>query len=146
MAYCTVSDVQVLIKSLTFDGTTKVTDTEITNNHIPAADAIIDGKLRKYYAVPITNSDDLTLLKTISANITAGMVARILYETTTQPNENVPAWRKFDIGERFLDQIVSGKIKLAAARSEAGYSRVEGLYEEQDQDELEPLVTLGKEF
>lgn len=147
MAYCTVTDVQTLIKSLVFGAGTKVTDTEITSYHIPMADAIIDGKLRKCYSVPISNTDDLKLLKPISMHLTAGIVARILYETTTQPNENAPAWRKFeDIGERLLNQIIAGEITLVTGRTEMLYSRVEDLYEEQDQDELEPLITMGKEF
>lgn len=146
MAYCTVSDVQKLFGSITFDATTKVTDSDITNIHIPAADALIDAKLRKFYTVPITNESDLALLRVISMNLTAGMVARILYETTTQPNENVPAWERFKIGDNLLDEIVRGERVLATARAETGYSRVEELYQEQNQSNLKPVVTMGKEF
>ena len=147
MAYCTVSDVQSLFGSITFDATTKVTDVQITNTHIPAADAVIDGRLRKYYAVPITDSTDLALLKFISMNLTAGIVARILYETTTQPNENAPAWRRFEnIGERLLSQIEANELKLATSRNEYIYSRVEDDYDKETQEDLVPIVTIDKEF
>jgi phage gp36-like protein len=147
MAYSTLSDIQSLFGSITFNSTSKVTDTDITNIHIPSADAMIDGRLRKTYSVPITNSDDLPLLKTISMNIAAGAIARIVYETTTQPNENAPAWAKFSIGEKLLNMIVKGEITLATGRSDTIYSRMEELYEEQDQDtDLAPLVTIDKEF
>lgn len=146
MAYCTVSDVQKFFGSITFDNITKVTDTDITNVYIPASDAIIDGKLRKYYTVPITNATDLALLKVISMNMTAGTVARILYETTTQPNKNAPAWARFNIGEKLLGQIVDGELKLVTGRGKVIYSRMEELYDEQDQDDREPIVTIDKEF
>lgn len=146
MAYCTVTDVQKLIKSITFGTTTKVTAAEITNDHIPAADAIMDSHLRQCYSVPITNATDLVLLKWISALLTAGIVAHILYETSTQPNENTPAKAMENRAMALLAQIKENEISLVTSRSEIAYSRVEKLYEEQDQGEREPIVTLDKEF
>jgi phage gp36-like protein len=147
MAYCTVTDVQTLIKSLTFSASTKVTESEITAYHIPAADAIIDGRLRKHYTVPITNTTDLVLLKRISAQLAAGIVAAILYETATQPNEVNPAKRNYDYALRLLDMIEKNEITLVTARGEVAWARLEEIYEEQDQsDDLAPMVTIEKEF
>lgn len=146
MAYCAVADVQSIFKSMTFATDTKVTTTEITNTHIPQADSIIDSHLRKVYSVPLTDATDLVLLKHISMNLTAGIVGEILFETTNNPNENNPARDRFERGMALLNQIISGEVTLVTSKSDVIYSRVEDLYEEQDQDELEPIVTISKEF
>lgn len=146
MSYCTVSDIQSLFPNYTFSAISIVTTTAITNTHIPITDALIDARLRKYYTVPITDDTDLVLMKSISMYITAGKVARLLYETTTQPNENAPAWAKFDIGEKTLADIVAGEVDLVTGRADSIFSRVEEIYEEQDQVEKDPIVTLDREF
>ena len=62
MAYCLYTDVQKIIKWTTFSATSKVTTSDITNFFIPEADAYIDAKLERVYVVPITDSDDITIL------------------------------------------------------------------------------------
>lgn len=78
MAYCTISDVQKLIKWFTFSATSKVTSTEVTDYYIPEADTIIDSKLERVYTVPITDSDDIEILTYISCRIVACEIAHVI--------------------------------------------------------------------
>lgn len=78
MAYCTVDDVQKLLKWFTINSTSKITSTEVTNSWIPEADTTIDAKLQRVYTVPITDSDDIEILKYISCRIVACEMAHVL--------------------------------------------------------------------
>lgn len=78
MAYCTIADIQRLMKWFTFSATSKVTTTDITTYYIPEADTIIDSKLGRVYETPITDSDDLDIIKFISCRIVACEVGHVL--------------------------------------------------------------------
>jgi len=78
MAYSALADVQRLIKWVTFDATSKVTATEVTNYFIAEADTFIDSKLARVYEVPITNSDDIEIIKYISCRMAACEIAHVL--------------------------------------------------------------------
>jgi hypothetical protein len=78
MSYCGLEDVQKLLKWFTFSSSSKVTSSEVTSYFIPEADNIIDSKLQRVYTVPITNSDDIEILKYISCRIVACEIAHVL--------------------------------------------------------------------
>jgi hypothetical protein len=148
MPYCTVSDVQKLFGNITFSASTPVTDTDITNVHIPKADATMDARLRRVYTVPITAPGDLELLRLVSMSLTAGMVAEVLYETSSQPNDQASARRHREWGERMLDQIMSGELTLATQRGAVADAGVFEDYEAVPETgrSVKPLVRMSGEF
>jgi len=75
--YSTVADIQSLIKWTTFSTSSKVTTTEVTE-YITEADTYIDSKLERIYVVPITNANDIEVLKYVSSRFAAVEVAQIL--------------------------------------------------------------------
>lgn len=77
MAYSTIADIESLIKWTTFSTTSKVTTSEVTE-YIVEADTYINSKLERIYNVPITDSDDIEILKYISSRFAAVEVAQVL--------------------------------------------------------------------
>ncbi|GIX06977.1 MAG: hypothetical protein KatS3mg115_1380 [Candidatus Poribacteria bacterium] len=116
MAYCTLSDVQSLFANVVFDAASPVSDAEIETVHIPTATAYIDARLRPVYALPITASTDLELLRLIAMHLVAGIVAEILYETSSHPNEQASARRHREWAEGILDRLLRGEMALEAER------------------------------
>ena len=78
MAYCELADVQKLLKWFTFTSSSKITSDEVTNYYIPEADTIIDSKLQRVYEVPITDTDDIEIIKFISCRMVACEIAHVL--------------------------------------------------------------------
>jgi hypothetical protein len=93
MAYCTIADVQKLLKWFIFSASSKVTSTEVTSYYIPEADTIIDSKLSRIYEIPITDSDDIEVLKFISCRIVACEIAHVLIlQSGGEISEIVSRW------------------------------------------------------
>jgi phage gp36-like protein len=112
MAYCDYTDIQRLIKWVTFSTSSKITISDLTNEYIPDADNYIDSKLERLYTVPITDSDDINnILKYISARFAASEAAQVLVlQASGQIPQVVSQWRK-DATER-LDKILNLEIDL----------------------------------
>lgn len=103
MAYSALADVQRLIKWVEFDATSKVTSTEVTTYFIAEADTFIDAKLSRVYEVPITDSDDIDILKYISCRIAACEIANVLIvQANGDLSEIVQRWCE-QAKERLLD-------------------------------------------
>lgn len=77
-SYTTYQEVDRLLKWFSFSTTSKVTIDDINNYFIPEADQIINGYVGRIYELPITNLDDLLILKYISTRIVACEVAHVL--------------------------------------------------------------------
>ena len=146
MAYCSAADVQALIKSITFGTDSPVTLDELEMYHIPAADAYIDARLRKYYSVPITDEEDLKLIKHISMNLAAAHALGVMLDTTEGKESDNPAVKRLKWALQMLDEIESGRLTLKTRRNEMAWSFGQTIYEERGQDKIEPQVTLDKEF
>lgn len=110
MAYSDSNDIQALIKWATFNTNSKITLAELTG-YILDADTIIDSKLERIYQVPITNVDDINILKYISARLAASEIAQVL---VLQANGEIPPvisnWQK--VANDRLERIVDGTIDL----------------------------------
>lgn len=78
MAYCSLSDVQSLLQWFDFSSTSQVTIDEVNNFFIPEADTIIDSKLSRVYVTPITDADDMEIIKYISCRMVACEIAHVL--------------------------------------------------------------------
>jgi len=111
MAYCVLADVQKLLKWFTFTSTSKVTSDEITNYYIPEADTVIDSKLQRVYTVPITDSDDIEILKYISCRIVACEVAHVLVlQASGEISDIVTRW--CDQAKERLNDILTQDVLL----------------------------------
>jgi hypothetical protein len=145
MAYCSVEDVQKLFANIVFGETTPVTTEDIETVHIPTADAVIDARLRRFTDVPVTSAGDLELMRLISMSLAAGTVAEILYETSSQPNDQPGSRRHRERGERLLAQIEAGTLTLDSARRSAFDAGVYASYAASVED-VKPLVRLERDF
>jgi hypothetical protein len=111
MAYSVLADVQSLIKWITFDATSKVTSTEVTSTFIAEADAYIDSKLERIYAVPVTDADDIEILRYISCRKAACAIAKVLMlQASGQFVEIVKSW--CEDAETKLQEILDGTVTL----------------------------------
>ena len=126
MAYSTTSDVQTILSPVGFTigqtdpGTGTVDEpnnTTVNDILIPAADAVIDGRLRGLYAVPISNSTDTTLLKFISMQLAASMCAEYLFGDRADPDANTVLLTHRDRAMEKLDLLADGSVKLLTARA-----------------------------
>jgi len=75
--YSQVSDVQRLIKWITFSSSSKLTNDDI-ESMIKEADAVIDAKIGRIYNVPVTDSNDQIILTYASARLAAYEAAKVL--------------------------------------------------------------------
>lgn len=111
MAYSDSNDIQSLIKWVTFSNTSKITITEL-QQYISDADTIIDSKLERIYQVPITDMDDINILKYISARLAASEVAQVLVlHAAGQIPPVITKWQKTAYEQ--LEKIIDGTIELS---------------------------------
>jgi hypothetical protein len=111
MSYCGLVDVQKLLKWFTFSSSSKVTSSEVTSYFIPEADKIIDSKLQRVYIVPITNADDIEILKYISCRIVACEIAHVLIlQSSGEVSPIVNGW--CEQAKEKLDAILTQDILL----------------------------------
>lgn len=87
MAYATNSDVASLFRDITFDANTAVTDSEV-DSIIEEVEAEINALLYDHYVVPITGTESLKIMKTISRYKAAHVVKTIL-EANEQYSDKV---------------------------------------------------------
>jgi hypothetical protein len=113
MAYCTTNDVDRLLKWFEFSASSKITTTELTTYFIPEVDAIIDAKLANTYEVPITDSDDLEVIKYAACRMVACEVAHVLI-LQSRGNVEIPniVNRWCETAKGILEDIISQKIPL----------------------------------
>jgi len=91
MAYSTSAEIQADFKNTTFDATTNVTATDVTQ-FIVESDALIDHYVGQRYEIPVTGgATALSLLKLFSRSLTADRVRAILevkQATNVDGNQN----------------------------------------------------------
>lgn len=126
MAYSDSNDIQSLIKWVTFTNTSKITITEL-EQYISDADTIIDSKLEKIYQVPITNMDDINILKYISARLAASEVAQVLVlHASGQIPPVISKWQKsaYEQLEKIMDRTIdlSNSTKLVSNKELYSYT------------------------
>jgi len=135
MAYCTNSDVQAEFKKLNFDSS-GITSAEV-DEFINQEDAYIDGVISQKYDVPVTASESLKILKTISIHLVAYRVKAILavktgIEATDQGGENSLK----AMADQKLTQIVEGKLRLRDADLANSYDGVKSFAVSDDIDHI----------
>jgi hypothetical protein len=114
MAYSLNTDVQAEFKNLTYSSN-GITSAEV-DEFISQEDAYINGIVGRKYETPVTGSDSLKILKTISVQLVAARVKRILAvktgiaETDQDSSTNLQA-----MALKKLDEIALGKLLLSDA-------------------------------
>jgi len=110
---CTVAEVEAYFKT-TFSTTTDPTTAQV-ENWISNATALIYGAIQDIYIVPVTDEDDLAILKEIceayvrdKVNYTRG--ANVY--TIPKMNTNVPRTIKFDSFTEAIEMLKNGDIVL----------------------------------
>jgi hypothetical protein len=95
---------------VTFTNNSKVTLTDL-QNYITDSDDFINSKIKRVYQVPITDIEDVNILKYISARLTATEVAQVL---VLQASRQIPPTVKIwcDSALERLDRILDSTIDL----------------------------------
>lgn len=153
MSYCTTTDVQTLLDAVGFkigqtdaDGSVdEPTNATISTILIPAADQEIDASLRGLYAVPITNSTDILLLRFDAMRLVAGMCAGYLFGGRMDPDVNTVLLNRQEAARKHLELLQDGKLRLLTVRADLVDIGVHGLFE-QAADEHSAKVTMGDKF
>lgn len=117
MAYCTTQDIESY-----FLGTNFRCGDYLTNGKaygfIAADSALIDASLRVHYSLPITNTSDLILLKTINEMLTVGTIDDIFQSRDAKGN----VVRGRDLrktGLAMLEDIKNGKMLLSTSQKDS---------------------------
>lgn len=114
--YCESSHISGEFKGITFSASTAVTSTQV-ERFIEEADAEIDAKVGLKYVTPVTGTESLKVLRSISIAIVASRVRAIL-EVKTADSRTEQAVRGGDpakVAREKLDQIVKGTLLLSDA-------------------------------
>ena len=115
--YCTVADVENYFLNKKFLCEDYLNNQEIVA-FITQETAVIDAVLKTRYSLPITDQDDLLILKMINEKLVAGTVDGILREKDEEG--------KFDRGrnlrkegQSWLDKIIKGEIVLDSTEKDS---------------------------
>ena len=108
--YCAVTDVEAYYNGVDFDSTTYVTETEVTA-FITQETSFIDANLKRKYSLPISDSDDLNILKLICAKLVVGTIDEIIREKSpVEGQERGRNYRKEALN--LLKDVSTGKLIL----------------------------------
>ena len=150
MAYSTSTDVQAYFPNITFGTTTPVTLSQITDYHIVMADNLIDASLRQRYSVPIANTTDISLLKSISMRLAAQSIADVMHKSLSGENPDAPddaSIGKWGRGARLdLAAIADGRFGLLTSRSAIADGGVFDDYDAVTTPEVKPLNRMNDEW
>ncbi len=114
MAYSTNSDIQSEFKSLTYNSN-GITSAEV-DGFIEQEDAFIDGIVGRKYETPITGTYALRIMKTISVQLVASRVKRILaVKTGIASTDQDSMGDLFQMAKTKLDDIAEGRLILSDA-------------------------------
>lgn len=115
MAYSTLAQVTSEFKGATFSSTSPVTDTDVSR-FIDEADAEIDSVLAGKYAVPITGTASLVVVRSISIAIAADRVRGILANKSGDEKKNqIPGKSAAEVARARLKDLAEGKARLSDA-------------------------------
>lgn len=118
MAYTTKDEIQADFKDITFDSSSNVTDTDVTQ-FIVESDALINSYIGAKYQTPVSAGEGLQMLKLYSRCLVAARIKRLLevkQQTSTDANQNVMT-TLFSPTQviKFLEDIRDDKLPLPGA-------------------------------
>lgn len=133
MPYCTILQVEGEVKTAApFSATTEPTATKV-GEVMAETDAMIDSVLRAKYTLPVTDADDLLVLRRISLALTAERVREIMGIQTQNPSTDQQyVATTADKARADLKAIQAGKVQLNSSPANAydgsrSYARENGL-------------------
>lgn len=115
MAYCTEADVLREFKSLVISSDTSIKTADVAA-WIAEADAEIDARVGLIYATPVTGTNSLLVVRSMSVGLVAGKIREVLrvksgLKQTEQDNSTDSA----KVARTKLDKIVKREMKLSDA-------------------------------
>jgi len=114
MAYSINTDIQAEFKNLTYSSN-GITSAEV-DEYIAQEDAYIDGIVGRKYNTPITGTNSLKIVKTISVQLVAARVKRILAVKTGIPETEQDSSSGLQgMALKKLDEIAEGRLLLSDA-------------------------------
>lgn len=140
MAYTTKDEIQADFKDTTFDSTSNVKDTEVTQ-FIVEADSLINSYVSAKYVVPVTAGEGLQTLKLFSRCLVTARIKKLLevkQEKNSDANQNV-------VGVflsptqiiKMLENIRDDKMPLVGATP---VSTRGGFYNKNVADDISPVI------
>lgn len=117
MAYAVFGDIESEFKNTTFDADSALTDTEVTA-FIEQEEAVINAVISNRYEIPITGTEAVQVMKSISIAYVAYRVAKILNLKKDLPipkemiSQTLNEGSVFFKAKKQLEAIQSGKIVL----------------------------------
>jgi len=120
MAYATYAEVQSEFRNTTFASGKPVTPDEV-NDWLDEFSALIDGRITKKFALPVSDASLLLVLKLVCKSFVAARIKRILNADDMDANtkENSDADKLEKMAKQILDDIMSGKITFTDAAKSA---------------------------
>lgn len=109
MAYADTATVLKIVPGITTINDSAASDA--LNEHVRRADAIINGKLARRYAVPFTSTAVPPLVREIAEDISAAMLFRSLFSRDSQ-NKNNNLEEQKDEAFKLLDELSQYDIDL----------------------------------
>lgn len=133
MPYCTILQVEGEVKiSTAFSAATEPTATKV-GEIMAETDAMIDSVLRAKYALPITDADDLLVLRRIALALTCERLREIMgVQTQNLSTDQQYVATTADKARADLKAIQAGKMQLNSSPAQAydgsrSYARENGL-------------------
>lgn len=139
--YCSVEEVNSLVKTITISTSSKITTAEVTAMIIRISNTM-DGVVANQLDLPTTDTEALSVLKDICMKFCAADVVRILYMGS---GRSIPKIAKdwHDEAQRILDGIADGTFALIGT---ASTDIVHTGTEDDDGNERDPNMGIAKEF
>ena len=115
MAYCTKEDVQAEFKQLTYDGGGVISSTAV-DDWISQADAYINSKVGLQYVVPVTGTESLKILKSMSIALVAERIrGKLSVKTGKTENDQNSQSTGLKTVNAMLTDIIDQKLLLSDA-------------------------------
>lgn len=116
MAYCTVADIEQRYATKTFTSSTTVT-TEDVQDFIDDNTALIDARLNSVATTPLTNAQDLKVVKKICVFMTLADIEPILNKPVADDGKERKVIDYGAKAEKLLSSIISGEIAIIGNES-----------------------------
>lgn len=116
MAYCTSSDIASEFRDITFSSTTAVTTTDVSA-FCDQASALIDSYVANKYAVPVTGTASLLLMKMIAVWLVKSRIISIISvkAPVDKARQDPDSQKLYDQALALLNQIKKGTLQLTDA-------------------------------
>lgn len=141
-AYCSTTEVNSLLKSITIDASSKITSNEVDAMIIRISNTM-DGRIVKQYSLPTTDAEALSILKDVAMKFAASDVLRILYSGT---QKKVPEIAKdwHNEAEAVMKLIDAKKLRLEVSANVTDVVHTGTV--DSDGNERKPNIKIAQEF